>query len=108
MLRMVARRMFTVEVADGTDQTLFAMSLPSGSVVHGIRAKVNYVCASKSSGANEFGMDESGAVSMEGYVLPILDPDASDNPQSLWDSLVPKDTDTEVIGGLTAVRPPLS
>lgn len=97
MLRMVARRMFITEVADGQDNVLFAVSLPSGSVVHGVRARVNYVCASKSSGANEFGMDESGAISMEGYVLPILDPDASDNPQTLWDQLVPKDTDVDVI-----------
>ena len=33
----------------------------------------------------------------EGYILPVMDPDDNSSFDTLWDQLVPKDTDTQVI-----------
>jgi len=97
MLSMVARRTFAFEVDDGTDEVMFGLSLPSGSIVDDVRVKLDYVCGTVGSGANQFPITTAGAIAVEGYVLPVFDPDSGASFESLWDTLVPKDTDTDVI-----------
>ena len=36
-------------------------------------------------------------MAVEGWILPVLDPDAGSSFDTLLDTLVPKDTDVEVI-----------
>ncbi len=96
-LHMTARQTFGREVDDGSDEVLFGLTLPSGSIVHGIHAEISYVCGSISAGANLFAAVRMGAISVEGWILPILDPDAGASWDAVWDALVPKDTDVDVM-----------
>lgn len=91
MLRMFARRTTQITIAAGTDEIIFGLSLPSGSVVHDIRAEVHCHFASNTP-QNTIAM-----YAVEGYILPVLDPDAATGFEAIWDTLVPKDTDTEAI-----------
>lgn len=97
MLRMEARRYFGIEVDDATDKVMFGISLPSGSIVHSVNAEIHFMCGSVAGGGNQFPINEGTLVSVEGYVLPIHDPDAGISYDLTWDRLVPKDTDVESI-----------
>jgi len=97
MLSMVARRYFGLRVDDGTDKVMFGLSLPSGSVVQDVRVKLDYICGSISAGANQFPIVTAGMMAIEGYILPVFDPDTAVSLDTLWDQFVPKDTDVDVI-----------
>ena len=92
MLRMFARRMSQITTVAGTDQVIAGWSLPSETVIHDIRLKVQMV-------GNSFVLDPNVAhmYAVEGWILPVHDPDAAPTYDALWDQLVPKDTDQEVI-----------
>lgn len=94
---MIARRTFALEVNDGEDEVMFGVALPNGSIVTDVRIKGAYVCGTVGSGPNQFPITSATMVAMEGYVLPVLDPDAALTWDGLWDRLVPKDSDTETI-----------
>jgi len=94
---MVARRWFALEVNDGEDQVMFGISLPNGSIVTDVRAKLHYICGTVASGPNQFPIVSASVIAVEGYVLPVFDPDAVVSFDTLWDNLVPKDTDVDVI-----------
>ena len=96
-LFMRARRTFAVEVGDGTDRVLFGMTMPGDTVMHGLSASLSYICGSVAGGANRFPISLFTAMSVEGWVLPLLDPDAAVQLDTLWDQLVPKDTDVETL-----------
>lgn len=87
MLRLIARRMGYISVNAGSDKVLFGITLPSDSVVHSLRAKIQLV-------ANTDVLRGVATMNaLEGWVLPLLDPDAGAALNTIWDQLVPKDSD---------------
>lgn len=92
MLRMFARRMSHVLVSGNADQVLFGVSLPSESLVHDVRVKVKMVGTSKT--REQFNCLMYG---VEGWILPVHDPDSGSTYEALWDSLVPKDSAVETL-----------
>ncbi len=89
MIRMFARRYMELDCAVGADRVFFGISLPSDSVIHDINLEVHLRQAEFLSVANVT------MYAIEGWILPILDPDSVVNFNTLWDNLVPKDTDVE-------------
>lgn len=90
MQRLLAKRTAQIAVTVGTDQALYGVSVPSGSVIHDIKGDMHYLGLIKAQAA-------AVGAAIEGWILPIHDPDAATSFNTLWDTLVPKDTDTEVI-----------
>ena len=91
MLRLFPRRRAELEVGAGADEVLFGISLPSDAVLNGLRAEVHVL------GLNIQPLTVALMYGVEGYILPVLDPDAGANLETLWDTLVPKDDDTDTI-----------
>lgn len=91
MLRMYAHRMFQVSTQLGADEAIFGCALPSDSVLHRVSGRISVQAAAARS------IDSAAAYAVAGYILPILDPDAAISIDTLWDTLVPKDTDTQAI-----------
>lgn len=91
MLRMIARRMSQVRTAIGTDEVLFGISLPSDSVIHNIRVKVRGAATADSVRST------AHILAHELWILPVLDPDAGLALDTIWDNLVPKDTDIQTL-----------
>ncbi len=90
-IRMFARRMQKRSITAGTDGVFLGISLPSDAVVHDINILAHILSATT------FGIREIGMYAIEGWILPVLDPDAATTFQVLWDNLVPKDTDVETM-----------
>ncbi len=91
MLRMFARRMSHQNVVNGTDDVLFGISLPSDSVIHDIKVKIQLV------GTATNVQDKASMYAVEGWILPVLDPDAASTYNVIWDALVPKDVDVQTM-----------
>lgn len=92
MLRMFARRMFQVTTVVGTDEVLFGVTLPSDTVIHDIKVKLEMNTTGVA-----LGYRESHMYALEGWILPVNDPDAGQTYDNLWDVLVPKDTDVQTL-----------
>lgn len=91
MIRMFARRTSVINVAANADQILFGISLPSDTVIHDIRAQVSVEASAQST------MGQVHMYAVEGWILPILDPDGAASYATLWDNLVPKDSDVQTL-----------
>lgn len=91
MLRMFAHRMFQVSTGVGTDEAIFGVALPSDSVLHRVQGQVGVA------GTTPQSIATASAYAVGAYILPILDPDAAISIDTLWDTLVPKDTDVQAI-----------
>ena len=89
MLRMFARRRAEILVGGATDEVMFGISLPSGSRINDVRAQVHVV------GDIVQPRTAVGMYAIEGYILPVFDPDAVVSYDTLWDTLVPKDDDVD-------------
>ena len=88
---MFARRMSALSSGTAQDVVVMGMSLPSDSVVHAVNGEVHLW------GTTVQAQNISAMYAFEGYLLPVLDPDAAVGYDTLWDTLVPKDTDVESI-----------
>jgi len=93
MLHMIARRRGMYDVTVGTDTVIGGITLPSDTVVRDVRATFDIL----DSGAGFLAKNVGIMYGIEGYILPLLDPDSAIEFNVLWDNLVPKDTDTETI-----------
>ncbi len=91
MKRMFARRTSEVTVAGGTDQVLFGVSLPSNTRVNDIRVQINVI------DNTHLDLMDAAMYAVEGWILPVFDPDAAPAYDTLWDTLVPKDSDVETL-----------
>lgn len=89
--RMVARRTFVTTTAIGVDTVFTGMSLPKNTAVHRIKARVSVVDDAIIPVAN------ARPYAVEGWVLPITDPDGGASLDTIFDQLVPKDTDATVL-----------
>ena len=92
MKRLMAKRRTHKAVAAGSDEVLFGVSLPSGSRINNIRAQFNM-----SSNILTSSLINGFMYAVEGWILPVHDPDLADTYEDIWDALVPKDTDTDVL-----------
>ena len=92
MIRMYSRRMAEVSITGGTDEVLFGIALPGGSRLNNIKAKMNVIRPGGGI-ANKLAL----YYAVEGWILPVHDPDAETLYDTLWNQLVPKDTDVESI-----------
>lgn len=90
--RLIARRYFEGEVAAGTDDVFVGISLPSDTVVKDVKVELQFVDASQVA-ALAVGLMSA----VEGWILPVSDPDAGTSYDILFDQLVPKDTDADVM-----------
>lgn len=91
MIRMFAKRLYSEQVASGTDRVFAALPLPSGSRLNDI--SIDF----RAHQLTSIGIGVNMMWAIEGWILPVLDPDAAVNVNTLWDNLVPKDTDVEAI-----------
>ncbi len=73
-------------IASGSDSVLAGVWVPSGSIIARVRGNV------KVSGSTALTLSQAAAVGLEGWVLPVEDPDSVGTMNSLWDTHVPKDT----------------
>lgn len=91
MFRMWSRRLSNLQLSSGSDQVLLGMSLPSDSVINDISGEV--------SAWNESNLVTTIVtfLAAELWLLPVFDPDAGANFDTLFDQLVPKDTDVETM-----------
>lgn len=67
------------------------MTLPSDSVLHDIKGEIHIL------EDQDLNVNAATFYGLEGYILPLLDPDAGISFETLWDNLVPKDTDVQAI-----------
>lgn len=65
--------------------------LPSGSIVANVKGVV------KLNASTELTLAQGAAVALEGWILPMEDPDSGVTMNALWDSQVPKDTPTNLL-----------
>ncbi len=93
MLRMIARRRGKTDIAAGTDRVFCGLTLPSDSVINDIKIR----CSIFNNGSVFSQKNEALMYGVEGYILPIHDPDNASPYNTIWDQLVPKDTDTELV-----------
>ena len=93
MQKLISKIKSQRSVAAGGDQVLLGLSLPAGSVLHGFNGSIEY---HRATGVLEPLLSVAG-IGMEGWILPVSDPDAAEAFDATWDRLVPKDTDVETI-----------
>ena len=91
MIRLFPRIRSQRVIGVGVDQALFGISLPSDCILNSINAEVHVVGQTVQTIATAI------MYGIQGYVLPVLDPDAGAELDTVWDTLVPKDDDTDTI-----------
>jgi len=91
MIRMFARRLDRRNILSGTDQVVMGISLPSGSRLNKLSVEMHLW--------QEAPLNSTSVVmyAIEAWILPVLDPDAAADYNTLWDTLVPKDSDVETL-----------
>lgn len=96
MLRLTGQRRGQRTVANlgVADQVIVGISLPSDTVVHGLRFDGQLV---PTTAADEFDGQAVVTYALEAWLLPVDDPDATADFDDIWDSLVPKDTDVQLL-----------
>ncbi len=89
--RMLARRTFERNISAGVDRVLAGIWLPAKTRVASVRGySANHVVAPQPIGT-------ASMASIEGWVLPVIDPDATATMEVHWDTHVPKDTFVDVL-----------
>lgn len=91
MNRIFARRLSYHFVGAGADEVVAGISLPSDSVINDIRVRI------KLSSTTIMSWDQAAMYAVEGWILPVLDPDSASTHDAIWDQLVPKDTDVQTL-----------
>jgi len=95
--RMKARRTFQRNVIADSDDVLAGVWLPAKTRVLGVSGYASF------SGTQQgLGVAVMGAV--EGWVLPVEDPDTAQTMEIVWDLFVPKDTGANVLDLDTATQ----
>lgn len=89
--RMIARRWTHVRPDSVGDHVIFGISLPSDTVVHRIRLTMHLT------GREDIPFNVATMMALGAYILPVLDPDLGDTYEDIWNALVPKDTDAQVM-----------
>lgn len=90
-VRMFARDRGQILASSGGDQIITGIALPQDTVLNDVKVKVNLI------NQGTLTTDQAAFFGVEAYILPVLDPDAGVTFETLWDTLVPKDIDTQTI-----------
>lgn len=93
-LRLTARRQAQRLMAVGNDEVLLGISLPSDTVINSIKFSGGILPNVQ---GQELDSDVVAQYALEAWVLPIFDPDAGVNFDTVWDTLVPKDSDVQTL-----------
>ncbi len=89
--RMIARRTFERNILSGSDDVLAGVWLPAKTVVNRVRGYAAcHVVAPQAIGVASMG-------AIEGWVLPVDDPDTQGTMEVIWDQKVPKDTAVDLL-----------
>lgn len=72
-------------IAIGSDQVIAGVWLPEGSILGDIRGHVSLMAPT------EITLSQVAVCAIEGWILPVDDPDTVSTMNALWDSHVPKD-----------------
>lgn len=91
MIRMFRRETVQVDVGVGLDEVILATPLPSGSRLNGHKSTWHIEATAAAT------MNTVFMYMMEAWILPVLDPDSAALLTAIWDTLVPKDTDVQVL-----------
>lgn len=91
MLRLHARQTNQIQVNSQQDQVLCGWSLPSDTVIHDFRAKIDLI------GTVDKAVSAMIAYALEAWILPVIDPDTPVTLDGIVDALVPKDTDVQTM-----------
>ncbi len=65
--------------------------LPSGSILNRVKGHVGLA------GASELTLSQGCAYGVEGWILPVEDPDSVQTMNAIWDDFVPKDTTSDIL-----------
>lgn len=85
--RLFARRWAKGTVATGADEPIVGVNIPSDGIVNNVNFNVSIF-------SKDFlDYNQVIAYAVEGYIIPVIDPDTVSNMGALWDRFVPKDTD---------------
>lgn len=74
-----------ISVVANADRVIFAYPLPAGCTLKSVHLNCRFI------GVEDSSILTAQMYGMSGFVLPILDPDAGGNVDTIWDQLVPKD-----------------
>ncbi len=88
--KMIARRTFQRTILSGSDDVLAGVWLPANTRVNGASGYVGARTAKAPIGT-------AAMAAVEGWVLPVDDPDATATMEVHWDTHVPKDTGVDVL-----------
>lgn len=95
--RMKARRTFQRNVVADSDDVVAGVWLPAKTKVNSVRGYASFTA-----GQQALGVAVMGA--LEGWVLPVEDPDTAQTMEVVWDLFVPKDTGANVLDLDTATQ----
>ncbi len=87
---MRIRRQFATSVSAGTDDVIAGVFMPSDTVIGNIRGRVSLH-------SQILAVNNVVHAAVEGWILPVSDPDAATTMSALWDALVPKDTSVNAL-----------
>lgn len=79
------------QIAAGSDTVLAGVWLPSGSILTRVRGEVALT------GPSELTLGQIVVYGLEGWILPMEDPDSAITMNALWDSHVPKDQLSDIL-----------
>lgn len=88
---MLARRTFQRQVVSGADDVLAGIWLPAKTRVNQVSGYASCVVSAPQT------IGKAVGASIEGWVLPVDDPDATATMEVHWDTHVPKDTAVDVL-----------
>lgn len=92
-MRMFLKRMTQKTHTPGEDRVVAAISLPSDCMLRNVWMNFHYVGAQ-----TEF--NQAVMYALTGYILPVTDPDAANQFNTIWDQQVPKDLERSAGAGL--------
>lgn len=78
-------------ILPNTDKVIAALSLPSDCTLNSVRLGVSV------EGPAMANINTVAGFAIEGWIIPVEDPDLADSYQDIWDLLVPKDDDADVV-----------
>lgn len=84
-------------VSSDTDSILAGVWLPSGAILQGVHGEISIV------GSTQSLLSTVGVYGLEGWILPVEDPDTVGTMNAVWDFFVPKDGTADLLDLDTAV-----
>lgn len=76
-------RLSSIQLVVGADTVIFGVSVPSDSVITGVRGKVHMI-------GEEINWKKAALYAVDGYLIGTEDPDTPDSYGEIWDRFVPK------------------